>query len=217
LTTDKHLKVILALDIIKLEEHLDIHPYPLGPGRPRLDATAMARAFVAKAVLNIPTTRALIDRLTADAVLRRICGFERKAHVPCEASFSNWFARLVRSAFHEKVHEALVHEAQQDVPVHKIYRDSTAIDAREKPTLKPPKAAKATKKRGRPRKGEIRLDPEPTRLERQKTMSLSEQIADLPNCCDHGFKTNAKGISTGWMATSCTSIPPKARFPWHAY
>ena len=60
-TTDKHLKVILVLDIIKLEDHLDIDPYPMGPGRPRLDATAMGRAFVAKAVLNIPTTRALID------------------------------------------------------------------------------------------------------------------------------------------------------------
>jgi hypothetical protein len=199
LTTDKRLKVILVLDIIKLEDHLDIDPYPLGSGRPRLDARAMARAFVAKAVLNIPTTRALIDRLTADAVLRRICGFERKAHDLCEASFSNWFARFARSAFPEKVHEALVREAHQDVPVHNVSRDSTAIDAREKPTLQPPKAAKTTKKRRQPRKGEIRLDPEPTRLERQKTMSLSEQIADFPNCCDHDFKTNAKVISTGWI------------------
>jgi hypothetical protein len=101
-TTDKHLKVIVVLDIVKLEDHLDIDPYALGPGRPRLDATAMARAFVAKAVLNTPTSRALIDRLNADAVLRRICGFERKAHVPCEASFSNWFARFARISFPEK-------------------------------------------------------------------------------------------------------------------
>jgi transposase len=198
-TTDKHLKVILVLDIVKLEDHLDIDPYPLGPGRPRLDATAMARAFVAKAVLNIPTTRALIDRLNADAVLRRICGFERKAHVPCEASFSNWFARFARISFPEKVHEALVREAHQGVPVHNVSRDSTAIDAREKPATKQLKMAKIPKKRGRPMKGESRPDPEPTRLERQQTMSLSEQIADLPNSCDHGFKTNAKGISTGWI------------------
>ena len=198
-TTDKHLKVILVLDIIKLEDHLDIDPYPMGPGRPRLDATAMGRAFVSKAVLNIPTTRALIDRLNADAVLRRICGFERKAHVPCEASFSNWFARFARISFAEKVHEALVREAHQDVPVHNVSRDSTSIDAREKPAAKPPKVAKTPKKRGRPKKGEVRPDPEPTRLERQQTMSLAEQIADLPNRCDYGFKTNAKGISTGWI------------------
>lgn len=30
-------------------------------------------------------------------------------------------------------------------------------------------------------------------------MSLGEQLADLPSGCDHGFKTNAKGISTGWI------------------
>jgi hypothetical protein len=200
--TDKHLKVILVLDIIKLECHLNVDPYPMGPGRPRLDATAMARSFVAKAVLNIPTTRALIDRLNADAVLRRICGFERRAQVPCEASFSNWFARFACSAFPEKVHEALVREAHQGVPIHNVSRDSTAIEAREKPSLKPPKTAKTSKtskKRGRPRKGEVRPDPEPTRLERQRTMSISDQIADLPNHCDHGFKTNAKGISTGWI------------------
>ena len=113
----KHLKVILVLDIIKLKDHLDIDPYPMGPGRPRLDATAMARAFVEKSVLNIPTTRALIDRLNVDAVLRRICGFERKTHVPCEASFSNWFARFARTSFPDKVHEALVSEAHRDVPV----------------------------------------------------------------------------------------------------
>jgi hypothetical protein len=57
----------------------------------------------------------------------------------------------------------------------------------------------ALKKRGRSKKGEVRPVPELTRLERQRTMSLSEQIADLPKHCDHGFKTNAKGISTGWI------------------
>jgi len=198
-TTEKHLKVMLVLDVVNLEDHLHVDPYPLGRGRPKIDATAMARAFVAKSVLNIPTTRALIDRLNADAVLRRICGFERKAHVPCEASFSNWFARFANMSFPDRVHEALVRGAHEGVPVHNVSRDSTSIDAREKPAAKPPKVAKVPKKRGRPKKDEIRPAPEPTRLERQRTMSLAEQIADLPNRCDHGFKTNAKGISTGWI------------------
>ena len=34
------------------------------------------RAFVAKAVLNLPTTEALIDRLEANQALQRICAFE---------------------------------------------------------------------------------------------------------------------------------------------
>ena len=39
------------------------------------DRAAMARAFVAKAVYDLPTTRGLRDRLDTDVVLRRICGW----------------------------------------------------------------------------------------------------------------------------------------------
>ena len=198
-TTEKHQKVILILDTLKIEDYVHVDPYPLGRGRPKLDAAAIARAFVSKAVLNIPTTRALIDRLNADAVLRRICGFERRSEIPCEASFSNWFLIFANIQLAEKVHEALVREAHVDVPVHNVSRDSTAIEARETPRKKQSKTKKVAKKRGRPKTGEVREAPSLSRLERQLTMSLGEQIADLPNDCDHGFKTNAKGISTGWI------------------
>ena len=36
------------------------------PGRPPQDRTALARAFIAKAVFDIPTTRALIERLRVE-------------------------------------------------------------------------------------------------------------------------------------------------------
>ena len=64
-----------------------------------------------------------------------------------------------------------------------ISRDATAIDAREKPQPKP-KAAKprGRRKRGRPRKGEEQAK-EPSRLERQLTMSLPQMLADLPRAC----------------------------------
>ena len=52
----------------------------------------MARAFVAKAVYDMPTTRALLDRLDTDVVLRRICGWEWKSEVPSESVFSRAFA-----------------------------------------------------------------------------------------------------------------------------
>jgi len=198
-TTEKHLKVILVLDVIKIEDFIGVDPYPLARGRPPLDRSAMARSFVAKSVMNIPTTRALIDRLNSDAVLRRICGFEKRAHVPCEASFSNSFARFAQERLAERVHEDLVREAHKGIPVHNVSRDSTAIDAREKPQKKPAKAPRVRKKRGRPRKGEKREPPPMPRLQRQLTMTLGEQIAEIPTDCDHGFKTNAKGISTGWI------------------
>jgi hypothetical protein len=44
------------------------------PGRPLKDRTALARAFLAKAVFNIPMTDMLIDRLGVDKPLRRLCG-----------------------------------------------------------------------------------------------------------------------------------------------
>ena len=80
-----------------------------------------------------------------------------------------------------------------------ISRDATAIEAREKAAPKP-KAAKPKRrrKRGRPRKGEARAK-EPSRLERQLTMSLPQMLADLPRACDVGSKRNAKGHTTSWI------------------
>ena len=193
------LDVSFHLDTLKIENYVYVDLYPLGRGRPKLDAAAIARAFVSKAVLNIPTTRALIDRLNADAVLRRICGFERRSEIPCEASFSNWFLSFASNRLAERIHEALVRDAHVDVPVHNVSLDSTAIEGRESPAKKEPKKKKAPKKRGRPRRGEVRDASVLPRLERQLAMSFNEQISDLPIECDHGFKTNAKGISTGWI------------------
>ena len=44
-------------------------------GRPAKDRAALATAFLAKAVLNLPTTRDLICRLRVDEALRRFCGW----------------------------------------------------------------------------------------------------------------------------------------------
>ena len=43
-------------------------------GRPPKDRMALSVAFIAKAVLNLPDTRDLIDRLRVDEALRRLCG-----------------------------------------------------------------------------------------------------------------------------------------------
>ena len=77
-----------------------------------------------------------------------------------------------------------------------VSRDSTAIPVRETPVRKS-KPVKQKRKRGRPRKGEER-PPEPTRLERQGSMTLEELLADLPTVCDTGVKRNAKGYQESW-------------------
>ena len=45
--------------------------------RPTKSRIALVRAFIAKAVYNMPTTQILIDRLKSDLSLRRLCGYEK--------------------------------------------------------------------------------------------------------------------------------------------
>src|SRR5271156_6305912 len=59
-------RLVVVLDTIGLQAFV---PAPSsGPGRPPVDRRALARAFVGKVVLGIPTTSALIERLAVDKV-----------------------------------------------------------------------------------------------------------------------------------------------------
>ena len=78
------------------------------PGRPAKDQTAIARAFVAKMVYNMATTRVLLDRLQTDISLRRICGWERVNDIPEEYTFSRAFTEFSQSQLPELVHEAFI-------------------------------------------------------------------------------------------------------------
>jgi hypothetical protein len=78
-----------------------------------------------------------------------------------------------------------------------ISRDATDIEAREKPARKAKKKSKPKDKRGRPKKGEQRPAPEPSRLELQPGMSLAEMLADLPKPCDVGTKKK-NGATWRW-------------------
>src|SRR5271167_5235171 len=68
--TDRLEHLIVILDTLGLEAF--VAPPSRGRGRPPDDRPAIARSFVAKAVLTIPTTSALIERLQIDRALRRI-------------------------------------------------------------------------------------------------------------------------------------------------
>jgi hypothetical protein len=105
-------------------------------GRPPKDRIALARAFVAKAVLNLLTTEALIDRLQVDRTLRRICGFDCFNPIPDASRFSRAFAEFAEMGLPAQVHEALIHRYLGDQIIGHIARDSTEIEAREKPAPK---------------------------------------------------------------------------------
>ena len=96
------------------------------------------------------------------------------------------------------MHEALIQETHHDRLVGHLSRDSTAIEAREKPATKEKPPPPPKRKRGRPKKGEERPKVL-TRLERQPTMNLPAMLDDLPTACDVGTKKNSKGYKTIWV------------------
>jgi hypothetical protein len=147
----------------------------------------LAGVFVAKALLNLPNTRTLMECVEADKTLRRLCGWSRPTEVPSESTFSRAFAEFAESELPSRVHEALIRRIHADRLVGHLARDSTAIEGHEKPRrLEQPAPKPAPCKRGRPRKGEEPPPKPPTRLERQADMTLSQMLADLPGGAPQG-------------------------------
>ena len=200
---EHHKELVTVPGMARIEAFLP--GWPGLPGRPLSERTALARAFVAKAVFNFSTTRLLIEMLSADKTLRRLCGWQRAGEVPGEATFSRAFAEFAASALPSRLHEALIQDTHANRLVGHISRDSTAIEAREKPAQsgKPEPVPEPKRKRGRPRKGEIRPAPPPSRIERQpgmaqRGMSAAAMLADLPQARDVGAKRDAKGYQETW-------------------
>ncbi len=189
---EKHLVVILEL--VQIEKHI---PGSYWQGRPQAERKAIARAFVAKAVLRYPHTRILIHELLARPNLCSICGFGGQNNVPSEATFSRAFAEFAKNGLGTAVHDALVEQHLRTELIGHVSRDSTAIQGREKPTKKE-KQAKTPRKKGRPAKGEQPNPPEPKRLEVQRQQTVQQAIDQLPTVCNRGVKKNAKGYTETW-------------------
>ncbi len=161
----------------------------------------IARAFIAKAVYNIQTTRDLIDRLKVDRVLRIICGWRYARCIPHESTFSRVFAQLAHSKIADKTHQAFIEAYLSDTLFFYNSTDSTAIDVREKP-IKKEKVLKVKKKRGRKRKED--LTPvalkEPSLCEKQSRMnSTIQMLQEISTSTDIGRKINAKGNGYAWI------------------
>jgi hypothetical protein len=179
-------------------------------GRPSKDRLAIASAFVAKAVYGFALTRQLLVALASDSQLRRICGWNEPWQVPHESTFSRAFDEFARMELPQFVHETLIRETQKDRLIGHIARDSTTIEARERYPETPAQVAAAkpaAKPRGRAGRkkgtsgaharypgGKRPNKPKPaTRLERQRSMTLPEMLADLPKDCDLGGKKDSHG------------------------
>ncbi|HKO97542.1 MAG TPA: transposase [Pyrinomonadaceae bacterium] len=192
----KQQQLVKILELVQIESFLK--SAGRGLGRPSEDRQAIARAFVAKAVYNLETTRQLLERIASDERLRRLCGWERAGVVPSEATFSRAFAEFSASQLPPRVHAALLEKYQKPRLVGHISRDATAINAREKAVRKVKPAPVTKVKRPRRKKGEASNKPL-TRLQRQISMTLAEMLADLPQPCDCGTKRNSKGHPSYWV------------------
>jgi len=202
--TEKQQQLVTILEMVRIEQFL---PDTFGrEGRPQKTRSAIARSFVAKTVYNIETTSLLIERLKSDKNLRRICGWENRRQIPSESTFSRAFAEFSVKLLPQKAHDAVIKKSLEGVVVLHNSRDSTAIEAREKVQKKEEGSKEHTqqgeermqKKRGRPKKNEPKVIKGPTRIERQKTMTLEEMLEDLPKCCDKGAKKDSKGNTMYW-------------------
>lgn len=209
-------QVIRVLEFTQIERFI---PSSRGcVGRPPPDRVALARAFVAQAVLDLPTTAALVDRLKVDQARRRICGFERFHAVPDASRCSRVFAAFTALALPARVHEALICAPLGDPIMGHIARDATAIAAREKPAAKQPATQEPVpeeiplaeqtlapaepvpapvKQRGRPRQGAERPKVLSV-IERQVDQRVAESLAELPTACDVGSKKNRTGFKETW-------------------
>lgn len=195
--TEREKHLVKILELIQIEKYVPVTARRQWLGRPIKEREAIARAFVAKAILKYQHTSSLRNELRSTPNLRSICGFARRQDVPSEATFSRAFGEFAKSGLGVKVHDALVKEHLSSELIGHVSRDSTAIVGREKPAKKI-KQVKIAKKKGRPAKGDIRQPAEPKRLDVQRKQTAEEAIALLSTVCNRGVKKNAKGYTETW-------------------
>jgi DDE family transposase/transposase-like protein DUF772 len=192
-----HEQFVAVLALLQLEGMCSA---PRRRGRPEHNRLNIARAFVAKAVFGLPTTRALLDRLNCDVTLRRLCGWESASAVPDETVMSRAFRRFAETELAQRAHQALIERTQKTRLVGHIVRDSTAIEAREKP--RPKTAPTAPARKSRPNRSLQHTPLEKmTRIEQQASgrLTLHQMRADLPQGCDSGRKNNSHGNKSVWI------------------
>ena len=193
--TDKHQEFIRVCELCDFERH--IIPYRWqGDGRPLEDRLSIAKSFVLKSVYNLSTTRSLIDLIKNSPTVRRLCGWESPGGIPSESTFSRAFSSFSEGSFPHCIHESMVKVNYKEKIVGHLSRDSSAIKGREKSNKKVSVKADVIvpkRKRGRPKKGEIPIAVEKTKVELQVDRVLEENLADLPTDCDWGRKKNSKG------------------------
>ena len=197
--TAKEKQFIEILSIIDLKSQMGKYAWK-GAGRKRKLRIKIAKAYVAKAVYNLPTTDMLIELLQSSGRLRLLCGWGERRRVPSKSTFSRAFGEFAEGGLTATILEDMIKKHCGSRLAGHVSRDSTPIIGREKPVKKKPvpKTKKSKRKPGRPRKGAAVEPEKPKRLELQPTRSLRENLADLPTQCDKGTKKDSRGHKKSW-------------------
>lgn len=194
--SSKETKLINILDFAEIEKNITI----LTITNPPKDREEMARAFIAKSVYNIQTTRDLIDRLHIDRTLRMICGWRYAKKIPSESKFSRVFKELSDLKIAQKTHEKFVEAYLSDTVFMYNATDATKIPLRQKAVKQEETKPKIKYKRGRPKKGEKREPIKPKILTQQNKMKTVEEMLTLVSTdCGVGVKQNSKGNREVWI------------------
>ena len=189
-------------------------PYA-GTGRIPYQYQPFLRSQFAKNFFQIETTRKLIERLRADPNLRLLCGFTA---IPGRSSFSRAFNYLSGMEILDGMLEDFAKETFKDKIVYHVSRDSSAINARETVEKKNKKKDKKTlKKRGRPRKGAVKEEKQPTEMEKQVTQSASVSLEKLSKKCSFSCKKNSQGNISYWKGYKLHLDVSDTGFPITAY
>lgn len=203
----KQKEFVQLCDLISLDQN-EFHILTANTfGRPCSSRISLFKAFLMKAVMDLPTTKVLHQTLCSSPIWRRLCGWEGVKQVPSEATFSRACREFAESNLVDKVHQTLIieHFKNKEQIIGNNSIDGTAISARE--SSKVPKKIKTEnapkkepKKRGAKTLEEKRNTPppEPKLLEIQGQRTLEENLQDLPKLCDWGSKRNSKGNKISW-------------------
>lgn len=194
--TSKEEKLLKILDFAQIEQFIcDTHKTNIAK-----DRAQMARAFIAKSVYNLQTTRDLIDRLRIDRTLRVLCGWRYSTNIPSESKFSRAFKEFSEINLASKTHDRFISEYLRDIIFLYNASDATKIPLRQKAVKKDTVEAEIKHKRGRPKKGEAREPVKPTILIQQQEMQTTEEMLSLVSTeCGVGIKQNSKGNREVWI------------------
>ena len=87
-----------------------------GVGRPPAKRMPVFKAFLFKAVHDIPTTKELVERILLEPQTRRLCGWADPGEVPCESKFSEINKEFAEMGFTEEWFDEFVRPYAVDEP-----------------------------------------------------------------------------------------------------